>query len=61
MPSAEEPGIPQNDPKQIRRGISLRNAIGMRNDIPAADRPLAHQTQQPLTASDEEPALQDET
>ena len=32
----------------------------MRNDIPAADRPLAHHSQQPLTASNEEPALQDE-
>jgi cell division protein FtsZ len=60
MLSAEEPGIPQNDPKQINEESPCDMQLVMRNDIPAADRPLAHHSQQPLTASDEEPALQDE-
>ena len=58
--SAEEPGIPQNDPKQINEESPCDMQLVMRNDIPAADRPLAHHSQQPLTASNEEPALQDE-
>ena len=60
MLSAEEPRIPQNDPKQINEESPCDMQLVMRNDIPAADRPLAHHSQQPLTASDEEPALQDE-
>ncbi|HET6767301.1 MAG TPA: hypothetical protein VFH08_07880 [Chitinophagaceae bacterium] len=60
MLSAEEPGIPQNDPKQINEESPCDMQLVMRNDIPAADRPLAHHSQQPLTASNEEPALQDE-
>ena len=59
-PSAEEPRIAQNDPKQINEESPCDMQLVMRNDIPAADRPLAHHSQQPLTASDEEPALQDE-
>lgn len=59
-PSAEEPSIAQNDPKQINEEPPCDMQLVMRNDIPAADRPLAHHSQQPLTASDEEPALQDE-
>jgi cell division protein FtsZ len=59
-PSAEEPRIAQNDPKQINEEPPCDMQLVMRNDIPAADRPLAHHSQQPLTASDEEPALQDE-
>src|SRR6186713_76061 len=60
MLSAEEPRIPQNDPKQINEESPCDMQLVMRNDIPAADRPLAHHSQQPLTASNEEPALQDE-
>ena len=60
MPSAEEPRIAQNEPKQINEEPPCDMQLVMRNDIPAADRPLAHHSQQPLTASDEEPALQDE-
>jgi cell division protein FtsZ len=58
--SAEEPGIPQNDSKPINEESPCDMQLVMRNDIPAADRPLAHHSQQPLTASNEEPALQDE-
>nr|MBP6590058.1 cell division protein FtsZ [Chitinophagaceae bacterium] len=32
-----------------------------RDDIPAADMPLAHQAQQPLSTEVEDPAMQDET
>ena len=60
MLSAEEPSIPQNDPTQINEELPCDMQLVMRNDIPAADRPLAHHSQQPLTASNEEPALQDE-
>jgi len=59
-PSAEEPIVPQNDPKQVNEESPCDMQLVMRNDIPAADRPLAHHSQQPLTASNEEPALQDE-
>jgi cell division protein FtsZ len=54
MPSAEEPRIAQNDPKQINEEPPCDMQLVMRNDIPAADRPLAHHSQQPLTASEEE-------
>jgi cell division protein FtsZ len=60
MPSAEKPIVPQNDPKQINEEPPCDMQLVMRNDIPAADMPLAHHSQQPLTASNEEPALQDE-
>ena len=53
-PSAEEPRIAQNDPKQINEEPPCDMQLVMRNDIPAADRPLAHHSQQPLTASEEE-------
>jgi cell division protein FtsZ len=55
--SAEEPSIPQNDPKQINEESPCDMQLVMRNDIPAADRPLAHHSQQPLTASEEESRL----
>lgn len=58
--SAEEPRIPQNDPKQINEESPCDMQLVMRNDIPAADMPLAHHSQQPLTASNEEPPLADE-
>ena len=60
MLSAEEPSIPQNDPKQINEESPCDMQLVMRNDIPAADRPLAHHSQQPLTASDEDPPMADE-
>ena len=60
MLSAEEPTIPQIEPKQVNEESPCDMQLVMRNDIPAADRPLAHHSQQPLTASNEEPALQDE-
>src|SRR6187551_838434 len=60
MLSAEEPRIPQNHPTPVNEESPCDMQLVMRNDIPAADRPLAHHSQQPLTASNEEPALQDE-
>ncbi len=60
MPSAEEPRIAQNEPKQINEEPPCDMQLVMRNDIPAADRPLAHHSQQPLTASDEDPPMADE-
>jgi len=60
MLSAEEPRVPQNDPTPVNEESPCDMQLVMRNDIPAADRPLAHHSQQPLTASNEEPALQDE-
>jgi cell division protein FtsZ len=59
MPSAEEPVPPQ--PKQASEESLCDMQLVMRDDIPAADMPLAHQAQQPLTASVEEPPLADET
>ncbi len=57
--SAEEPPrkTPANDDAEPElSGMQLVE----REDIPAADKPLVHQTQPPLTPSAEEPALQDE-
>jgi cell division protein FtsZ len=59
-PSAEEPGIAQIEPKQINEEPPCDMQLVMRNDIPAADRPLAHHSQQPLTASNEDPPMADE-
>lgn len=41
--------------------LNLQMQIVERDDIPAADVPLAHQAQTPLSGSVEDPALQDET
>ncbi|HEX4877718.1 MAG TPA: cell division protein FtsZ [Chitinophagaceae bacterium] len=41
--------------------LDLQMQLVERDDIPAADMPLAHQAQQPLTTDVEDPALQDET
>jgi cell division protein FtsZ len=60
MPSAEEP-VPQNGPKPVSEESLCDMQLVMRNDIPAADMPNAHQAQQPLTASVEDPAMRDET
>jgi cell division protein FtsZ len=57
-PSAEEPVSstpPMNEEQEL-----FDMKLVERNDIPAADMPLAHQTQQPLSASVEDPALRDE-
>ena len=59
-PSAEEP-VPPNKPKQISEESLCDMQLVMREDIPAADRPLAHHSQQPLTASVEDPPMADET
>ena len=59
MPSAEEP-VPQNELSHISEDSPCDMQIVVRDDIPAADKPLAHQTQPPLTPAAEDPALQDE-
>jgi cell division protein FtsZ len=58
MPSAEEP-VPspvankdEEDPHHMQ--------LVVRDDIPAADTPLAHQAQPPLASTAEDPALRDE-
>ncbi|MBI1342349.1 MAG: cell division protein FtsZ [Terrimonas sp.] len=60
MPSAEEPVPPLPvDNKDEDESIDL--TLVERDDIPAADMPLAHQAQPPLSHQVEDPALQDET
>ena len=41
--------------------LDLQMQIIERDDIPAADVPMAHQAQSPLSTTVEDPALQDET
>ena len=60
MPSAEEP-VPQNEPTHTSEESLCDMQLIMRNDIPAADMPLAHQIQKPLPVSVEDPAVRDET
>ncbi|MDP4263055.1 MAG: cell division protein FtsZ [Bacteroidota bacterium] len=58
--SAEEPvpsGYAANEEEEL---IELQMQLVERDDIPAADMPLAHQTQPPLTTEAEDPALRDE-
>ncbi len=59
MPSAEEPvpSKPNMDEEQQLFDMKLVQ----RDDIPAADMPMAQQTHEPLELSDEDPALQDES
>jgi cell division protein FtsZ len=57
MPSAEEP-VPA--PVATPIGEDLDMQLVVRDDIPAADKPLAHQAQPPLTTATEDPALLDE-
>ena len=57
--SAEEP-IPPTVTKQAEEEILPELQLVTRDNIPAADAPLAHQAQPPLSTSIEEPALQDE-
>jgi cell division protein FtsZ len=58
LPSAEEP-VPQKPP-YVNEEPPCDMQLVMRDDIPAADMPLAHHSQQPLTASIEEPPMADE-
>jgi cell division protein FtsZ len=57
MPSAEKPVPPA--PNQSEENFDMK--LVQRDDIPAADEPLAHHTQPPLTPSVEDTAMQDET
>ena len=57
-PSAEEP-VPESTAKQDEAEPHSMQLV-VRDDIPAADAPLAHQAQPPLTTAAEDPALPDE-
>lgn len=59
IPSAEEPVSPLPAGKKDEEEI-LDLQLVERDDIPAADIPLAHQTQPPLSHAVEDPVLQDE-
>jgi cell division protein FtsZ len=61
--TAEEPVSPAKTTasEEEEELLDLQMQIVERDDIPAADMPLAHQTHAPLTAEVEDPALQDET
>lgn len=60
--SVEEP-VPSRNvaSKEEEELLDLQMQLIERDDIPAADVPLAHQTHAPLSTEVEEPALQDET
>jgi cell division protein FtsZ len=58
--SVEEP-VPQNEPVRTSEESLCDMQMVMRDEIPAADVPLAHQTHTPLNTTAEAPALQDET
>jgi len=58
-PSAEKP-VPPTVTKQTGEEILPELQLVTRDNIPAADAPLAHQAQPPLNTSTEDPALQDE-
>jgi len=61
--SAEEP-VPQDEPKHVSEESLCDMQMFMRDDIPAADEPLAHQAypdnREPLSSDAEDPALRDE-
>lgn len=60
-PSAEEP-VPSNAAaKEEEELLDLQMQIVERDDIPAADEPLAHHSQAPLSTEVEDSALQNET
>ncbi len=59
QPSAEEPVPPLPVEKKDEEEI-LDLQLVERDDIPAADMPLAHQTHPPLSHTTEDPVLQDE-
>lgn len=62
MPSAEEPvpsyKIASNEEEEL---LELQMQIVERDDIPAADVPMAYQAQPPLATQVEDPAMLDET
>ena len=58
-PSAEEP-VPHKEPEHASEESLCDMQMVVRDDIPAADLPLAHQAQPPLSPTVEDPALQDE-
>jgi len=61
MTSAEKPvplPLASNEQEEL---LELQMQIIERDDIPAADMPLAHQAQTPLFPEVEDPAMQDET
>ncbi len=60
-PSAEEPVHFQRCCKEEEELLDLQMQIVERDDIPAADKPLAHHSQAPLSTEVEDSALQDET
>ncbi len=59
-PSAEEPVPSQNANAEEEELLNLQMQIVERDDIPAADMPLAYQAQTPLFPDVEDPALLDE-
>jgi cell division protein FtsZ len=60
--SAEEPVSSKNVASEEEEELlDLQMQLVERDDIPAADMPLAHQAQTPLTTEVEDPALRDET
>ena len=62
MPSAEEPiPLPHVVSKEEQELLDLQMQLVERDNIPAADMPLAHQIQAPLSTEVEDSALQDET
>jgi cell division protein FtsZ len=62
MPSAEEPiPLPHVVSKEEQELLDLQMQLVERDNIPAADKPLAHQIQTPLSTEVEDSALQDET
>lgn len=58
--SAEKPVPITTASNEQEELLELQMQIIERDDIPAADMPLAHQAQTPLTTEAEEPAMQDE-
>jgi cell division protein FtsZ len=62
MPSAEKPVpssiVASNEEEEL---LNLQMQLIERDDIPAADVPLAHQAQPPLSTEVEDPAMLDET
>jgi cell division protein FtsZ len=59
IPSAEEP-VPPSYAAEEEELLDLQMQLVERDNIPAADMPLAHQAQPPLSTEAEDPALQDE-
>ncbi len=61
-PSAEKPvSSPKAASEEEEELLDLQMQLVERDDIPAADMPLAHQAHEPLISEVEDPALRDET